>query len=33
MKMAMSEAEMLKDIMENISHKNVMNIEKVFQVG
>jgi len=33
MKMAVSEAEMLKDIMENISHKNVMNIEKVFQVG
>lgn len=33
MKMAISEAEMLKDIMENISHKNIMNIEKVFQVG
>lgn len=33
MKMALSEAEMLKDIMENISHPNVMHIEKVFQVG
>jgi len=33
MQMALKEAEMLKDIMENISHKNIMHIEKVFQVG
>ena len=33
MQMALSEAEMLKDIMENISHPNIMHIEKVFQVG
>jgi len=33
MDMAIQEAEMLKDIMENISHKNIMHIEKVFQVG
>ncbi len=33
MQMAISEAEMLKDIMENISHPNIMHIEKVFQVG
>jgi len=33
MQMAVSEAEMLKDIMENISHPNIMHIEKVFQVG
>jgi serine/threonine protein kinase len=32
MQMAVSEAEMLKDIMENISHPNIMHIEKVFQV-
>lgn len=32
MQMAISEAEMLKDIMENVSHPNVMHIEKVFQV-
>jgi hypothetical protein len=30
--MAVAEAEMLKDIMENISHPNVMHIERVFQV-
>lgn len=29
MQMALSEAEMLKDIMENISHPNIMHIEKV----
>ena len=33
MKMAVSEAEMLKDIQENLSHPNIMHIEKVFQVG
>jgi serine/threonine protein kinase len=33
MRMALKEAEMLKDIMENISHPNIMQIEKVFQVG
>lgn len=33
MQMAVSEAEMLKDIMENVSHRNIMHIEKVFQVG
>ena len=33
MQMAIKEAEVLKDIMENISHKNIMHIEKVFQVG
>jgi len=33
MQMALSEAEMLKDIMENISHPNILHIEKVFQVG
>ena len=33
MKMAISEAEMLKEIMENISHPNIMHIDKVFQVG
>lgn len=32
MQMAVGEAEMLKEIMENISHPNIMNIEKVFQV-
>lgn len=31
--MAISEAEMLKDIMENVSHPSIMHIEKVFQVG
>jgi hypothetical protein len=31
--MAVAEAEMLKDIMENISHPNVMHIERVFQVS
>jgi serine/threonine protein kinase len=31
--MAISEAGMLKDIMENISHPNILHIEKVFQVG
>eukprot|EP01034_Spumella_vulgaris_P029182 gene29182-36188_t len=31
--MAVQEAEMLKDIMENVSHQNIMHIEKVFQVG
>lgn len=29
MKMALKEAEMLKDIMENISHPHIMHIEKV----
>ena len=33
MQMAISEAEMLKEIMENVSHPNLMHIEKVFQVG
>ena len=33
MKMALREAEMLKDIMENISHPNILHIEKVFQVS
>eukprot|EP00605_Chrysophyceae_sp_TOSAG23-4_P000356 GSChrysophyteH1.ASY1.ANO1.403.1 assembled CDS len=33
MRMAIQEAEMLKDIMENISHPNIIHIEKVFQVG
>ena len=33
MLMALQEAEMLKDIMEKISHPNIMQIEKVFQVG
>ena len=33
MQMAVSEAEMLKDIMENITHPNIMHIERVFQVG
>ena len=33
MQMAVSEAEMLKEIMENVSHPNLMHIEKVFQVG
>jgi len=33
MQMAVSEAEMLKDIMENVSHPNIMHIERVFQVG
>ena len=32
MQMAVSEAEMLKDIMEQITHPNIMTIEKVFQV-
>jgi hypothetical protein len=32
MQMAVGEAEMLKEIMENISHPNIMHIEKVFQV-
>jgi serine/threonine protein kinase len=31
--MAISEAGMLKDIMENIVHPNILHIEKVFQVG
>eukprot|EP01031_Cornospumella_fuschlensis_P025003 gene25003-30203_t len=31
--LAVSEAEMLKDIMEKVSHKNILTIEKVFQVG
>ncbi len=31
--MAISEAGMLKDIMENIAHPNILHIEKVFQVG
>ena len=31
MQMAVSEAEMLKDIMENVSHPNIMHIEKVRQ--
>jgi hypothetical protein len=30
--MAISEAEMLKDIMEDVSHPNIMHIERVFQV-
>ena len=30
---AIAEAEMLKDIMEHISHPNILHIEKVFQVG
>jgi hypothetical protein len=30
--MAISEAEMLKDIMENVSRPNIMHIERVFQV-
>ena len=33
MQMAVGEAEMLKEIMENISHPNIMHIEKVFQVN
>ena len=33
MQVALQEAEMLKEIMENISHPNIMHIEKVFQVG
>ena len=33
MNMAMKEAEMVKDITENISHPNIMVIEKVFQIG
>jgi serine/threonine protein kinase len=33
MQVALKEAEMLKEIMENISHPNIMHIEKVFQVG
>jgi len=33
MTMAMKEAEMVKDITENISHQCIMRIEKVFQVG
>jgi len=33
MTMAMKEAEMVKDIMENVSHPNILHIEKVFQVG
>ena len=33
MQMALQEAEMLKDIMENISHPHIMHIDKVFQVG
>ena len=33
MTVALQEAEMLKEIMENISHPNIMHIEKVFQVG
>ncbi len=31
--MAISEAETLKDIMENVAHPNILHIEKVFQVG
>lgn len=31
--MAISEAETLKDIMENVTHPNILHIEKVFQVG
>jgi serine/threonine protein kinase len=30
---AISEAEMLKDIVENVSHPSILHIEKVFQVG
>lgn len=33
MQVALQEAEMLKEIMENVSHPNIMHIEKVFQVG
>jgi hypoxanthine-guanine phosphoribosyltransferase len=33
MQMAMQEAEILKDIHENISHRSVMQVEKIFQVG
>lgn len=33
MEMAVHEAEMLKEIMENINHPNIMHIEKVFQVS
>ena len=33
MQMALREAEILKDIMEKVSHPNIMHIEKVFQVG
>ncbi len=33
MQMALQEAEMLKDIMEKVSHPNIMHIDKVFQVG
>lgn len=33
MEVALQEAEMLKEICENISHPNIMHIEKVFQVG
>ena len=31
--MAIKEAEMLKDVAENIYHPNILQIEKVFQVG
>ena len=31
--MAVKEAEMLKDVAENIYHPNILQIEKVFQVG
>ncbi|KAJ1442069.1 kinase-like domain-containing protein, partial [Ochromonadaceae sp. CCMP2298] len=33
MKLAVSEAEMLKDIMENVPHPNILHMERVFQVG
>lgn len=33
MKQAISEAAMLKEIMETVSHPNILHIERVFQVG
>jgi len=33
MQMAIKEAELLKDIVENVHHPNILQIEKVFQVG